>query len=480
MGDHVGSRALVLGGSMAGLLAARVLADAYDEVLVVDRDDLVGVTEPRRGVPQGRHVHGLLARGQQILEELFPGFTAEAEENGALTGDLGAHRWYFAGRQARKAHTGLLYVSATRPVLESFVRARVAALANVDFLSRRDIVGLVSTPDGRRVTGARVQAEGSAQESLAADLVVDATGRGSRTPAWLSELGYDRPAEDRIKIDLSYTTRIYRKPAESVVRGDKSINPLGSPVTPRGAFFSEMEHGKWVLSLTCVLGDRAPVDPDGFVEFLRTLPIPDIYEAVKDAEPFDDPVSFRYPASVRRRYERLDRFPERFLVLGDAACSFNPVYGQGMTVAAQEALTLRSHLVRGVPEPLPFLRDIAKVIDVPWDISAGGDLSFPQVEGERPAQVKVGNAYMAKVQAAATRDPAVLTGFMRMVGLLDPPQALMRPKMMLRVLVQAWLANRALRKAPAPTPAPVAEVRSDVVVQQPPPSEQADPPSRAA
>ena len=474
MNVHVGARALVLGGSMAGLLAARVLADAYDEVVVVDRDELFGVTEPRRGVPQGKHVHGLLARGKEILEELFPGFTAEAEEKGALTGDLGAHRWYFAGRQARKARTGLLYVSATRPVLESFVRERVAALPNVKFLERRDIIGLVATPDRSTVTGARLSADGGVEEFLAADLVVDATGRGSRTPTWLADLGYDRPSVDRIKIDLSYTTRLYRKPAESVVRGDRSINPLGSPVTPRGAFFSEMEDGKWVLSVTCVLGDRAPTDPDGFVEFLRTLPIPDIYEAVKDAEPYDDPSAFRYPASTRRRYEKLNRFPERFLVLGDAACSFNPVYGQGMTVAAQEALTLRSHLERGVPNPLKFQKDIAKVIDIPWDISAGGDLSFPQVEGKRPAKVKIGNAYMAKVQAAATRDPVVLTGFMRIVGLLDAPQALMRPKMMARVLVQAWLANRELRKNAA-----LAAAEQDAVVT-PLPDRPEDPTTRAA
>ncbi|GAB3463669.1 FAD-dependent oxidoreductase [Actinophytocola sediminis] len=475
MVDHVGARALVLGGSMAGLLAARVLADAYDEVLVVDRDELIGVTEPRRGVPQGRHVHGLLARGQQTLEELFPGFTEEAERAGAPTGDLGAHRWYIAGRQARRAVTGVGYISFTRPVLENFVRTKVAALPNVEFRTGRDIVGLLSTPDGSRITGARVRAgaEGSEEEAVLADLVVDATGRGSRTPTWLTELGYDRPAEDRIKIDLSYTTRQYRNPNPGVIRGDRSINPLGSPATPRGAFLSEMEHGKWILSVTTVLGERAPADPAGFTEFLKTLPVPDLYDAVRDAEPLDDPVSFRYPASVRRRYERLARFPERFLVVGDAMCSFNPVYGQGMTVSALESLTLREHLRRGVPAPLPFLRDIAKVIDAPWDISAGGDLAFPQVEGERPAKVRLGNAYMGKVQAAATRDPVVLAGFMRVAGLIDKPQDLMRPPMMVRVLLQAWLANRDRKRAAAATVSTLDTTRTATARPE-------DPTSRAA
>jgi len=336
-------------------------------------------------------------------------------------------------------------------VLESHVRARVNALPTVTFVERTDILRLATTADNARVTGVTVrrQAEGSADETLEADLVVDATGRGSRTPAWLEELGYTRPAEDRVKIDLTYTTRHYRLPDESILDGDLSINPVSTPSHPRGAFFSRIENGRSVLSLTGVLGDSAPTDPDGFLAFIRSLPVPDVYDVIRDAEPLDDPVSFRYPASIRKRYERLDRFPERFLVLGDAACSFNPVYGQGMTVAALEALTLRRHLERGTaPAPLAFLRDIAGVIDVPWEISAGGDLSFPQVAGARTAKVKVGNAYMARLQAAATRDGSVTRTFMRVAGLVDPPQALMTPGMVFRVL-------RNGRQAAKPAPSTV-------------------------
>ncbi|MEN3539945.1 FAD-binding monooxygenase [Microbispora sp. ZYX-F-249] len=435
MGGNVGDRAVVLGGSMAGLLAARVLSESYGEVLVVDRDELGESTAARRGVPQGRHVHGLLARGQQILEELFPGFTGDAVAAGIPTGDLGELRWYFNGVRLEPAPTGLVCVSAARPVLESRVRARVAALPGVRFVDRCDITGLTTTPDRRRVTGVRVHHHGGSPETLEADLVVDATGRGSRTPVWLEEFGYRRPEEERIRIDLTYTTRHYRLPDEGVLNGDLSINPVSSPSHPRGAFFSRIEDGRCVLSLTGVLGDAAPAEPEGFLDFVRSLPVPDVYEVIKDAEPLDDPVSFRYPASVRRHYERLPDFPDRLLVLGDAACSFNPVYGQGMTVAALEALTLRSHLAEGAPpRPQRFLKDIAAVIDVPWNISAGGDLAFPQIEAPRPLMVRMMNAYMARLQAAATRDGAVTRTFMRVAGLVDPPQALMAPGMMLRVL----------------------------------------------
>jgi 2-polyprenyl-6-methoxyphenol hydroxylase-like FAD-dependent oxidoreductase len=436
MDKPLGERAVVLGGSMAGLLAARVLADFYNEVLVVDRDRLTGVTTARRGVPQGRHVHGLLARGQQILEELFPGFTEKAIAAGVPTGDLGELRWYFNGKRLRPAATGLICVSADRPVLESHVRAGVQDRANVRFVEQHDILDLVTTADSARVTGVRVQpqAEGSAPQTLEADLVIDATGRGSRTPAWLAALGYPRPAEERIKIDLSYTTRHYRLPDESILNGDLSINPVSTPSHPRGAFFSRIEGGRSILSLTGVLGDSAPAEPAGFLDWVKSLPVPDVYEVIRDAEPLDDPVSFQYPASVRRRYEQLDRFPDRFLVVGDAACSFNPVYGQGMTVAAMEALTLRDHLAKGVPSPMPFLRDIAEVIEAPWQISAGGDLAFPQVEGPRPPMVQMMNGYMALLQSAATRDGMVTRAFMRVAGLVDPAPALMTPDMIYRVL----------------------------------------------
>lgn len=436
MSHQVGQRAIVLGGSMAGLLAARVLAESFAEVLIVDRDELTGVTTARRGVPQGRHVHGLLARGQQILEELFPGFTSGAIAAGIPTGDLGELRWFFNGAQLKPSPTGLICVSATRPMLESHVRARVSALPNVTLIELTDIVGVTTTRDNALVTGVRIhrRAEGSVEEVLDADLVVDATGRGSRTPVWLEELGYERPQEDRVKINISYTSRTYRLPDESILNGDLSINPVASPAAPRGAFFSRIEDGKCALSLTGVLGDSAPTDPDGFLEFTKSLPVPDIYDVVRNAEPLSDAVVFRFLASVRRRYERLTRFPRGFLVLGDAACSFNPAYGQGMTVAALEAVTLRDHLARGVLEADGFHRDISRVIDVPWDMSVGGDLGYPEVEGPRPLKVRISNAYVAKVHAAATRDPEVTRAFMRVAGMVETPTALMRPSMMLRVL----------------------------------------------
>src|SRR6266545_2722298 len=237
MGNHVGDRAVVLGGGMAGLLTARVLAEAYAEVVLVD------------------------------LEELFPGLLAELIAAGVPVGDLAGNlRWYFNGRRLQSAQCGLLSVSATRPVLEAHVRARVSGLRNVTFLERHTIRALRATPDHSRITGVRVLRDNDGAEvMLDADLVVDATGRGSRTPVWLEELGYARPDEDRVKVDLAYTTRHYRL-SSNPYGTDLSINPVASPANPRGAFFPKLDDGSSQLSLTGLLGDHPPTDPEGFLD----------------------------------------------------------------------------------------------------------------------------------------------------------------------------------------------------------------------
>ncbi|NUR28000.1 MAG: FAD-dependent oxidoreductase [Catenulispora sp.] len=451
--NQVGKRVVVLGGSMAGLLAARVLAEAYGEVLIVDRDTVLGVTEPRKGAPHTIHAHALHARGHIIMEELFPGLTDGLTDAGIPSCDLGEMRWYLNARPIQIAYTGLRSVMAPRPMLEAHIRERVAALPNVTFLERHDILGIVATADNSRIVAVRVQPhDGSGDErTIEADLIVDATGRGSRTPAWLEELGYERPAEEKVKIGLAYTTRHYKLAPGMLDEGVYSINPVASPAHPRGAFFGKIGPDTINLSLTGMLGDYPPTDHDGFLDFARTLPIPDIYEAVRDAQPINDPVSFRFPASVRRHYEKLSGFPSHYLVVGDAVCSFNPVYGQGMTVASMEADALRTALRTGqTPDAAALFTEFSRIIDTPWEVSVSGDLDFPGVEGERSFKVKFGNAYMARLQYAATKDAKVTEGFMRVAGLLDPPTALMKPGMVFRVLRRAvrrpepgrsWLAE---------------------------------------
>jgi 2-polyprenyl-6-methoxyphenol hydroxylase-like FAD-dependent oxidoreductase len=437
MNRQIGDRTVVLGAGMAGLLAARVLADSYGQVTVIDRDELPETPMHRRGVPHGRHLHALAARGQQALEELFPGLTAELVAHGAPVGSLLTEaRLYFSGHRLRQADTGLVLLCASRPFLEGHVRARLCALPNVAFLDRCDVVGLATTPDARRIIGVRVlrRADGSAEEVLGADLVVDATGRGSRTPAWLDALGYPRPEREQVRIGLGYATRTYRLPPDAL-HGDLAVLQAATPQHPRTGAIQALEGDRWMLTLAGILGDHPPTDPDGFLDFAQSLRFPDIYEAVRDAEPLDDPVPFRFPASVRHRYERLDRFPDRLLVLGDAVASFNPIYGQGMSVAAVEALALRRHLARGTePQPRRWFRDLARLVDVPWDMSTGGDLVFPGVQGRRTLKVRLVSTYLTRLHAAAAHDAHLASAFIRVAGLVAPPQSLLRPGIVLRVL----------------------------------------------
>ena len=235
-------------------------------------------------------------------------------------------------------------------------------------------------------------------------------------------------------MDLGYTTRSFRLPSDAL-NGDLAVLVAATPEHPRAGALQALEGDRWMLTLAGILGDHPPTDPDGFLAFAGSLQFPDIHEAVRDATPLDDPVAFRFPASVRHRYERLARVPAGLLVLGDALCSFNPIYGQGMSVAALQALVLHRQVTRGIePQAHDWFRDVARVIDVPWDMAAGGDLVFPGVQGHRTRRVGFISAYLARLHAAATRDAGLASTFIRVAGLVEPPQSLMRPGVVARVL----------------------------------------------
>lgn len=451
----LGDRAVVLGGSMAGLLAARVLADAYAEVVVVERDELPHGAAHRRGVPQSRHIHGLLARGQLALEELFDGLTADLVDLGAPAGDmLEDLRAYFGGHRLQPGPSGLLALQASRPMLEASLRGRVRTLPSVEFMDRCDVAGLTTTSDGSRVTGARVVRglDGSAEQTLTADLVVDATGRGSRTPAWLEMLGYPRPTVEQVRIGIGYASRTYRL-VPGLLAGDIGILNAATPDHPRGGALAAMENDRFLVTLFGILGDYPPTDPQGFTDFAATLQFPDINQALRDAEPLDAPVRFRHHTSVRHHYERLPRFPEGLLVMGDAMCTFNPIYGQGMSVVALQALALRDHLQQQTrPQPVRFLRQIGRIVDVPWSMATGGDLAFPNVVGRRTMQMRLLNGYLAKLFAGAAHEPRLGRAFLRVAGLVDPPQALLAPGVAARVL-RAGLRRSGAQRRRLPTTA---------------------------
>jgi len=420
-------RAVVLGGSVAGLLTANVLADSYHSVVVVERDVLPAHSEHRRGVPHGRHAHGFLPSGLRLMEESLPGFTAEAAAQGALLGDiLGNIRWYLNGCLLRQAMTGLTALSASRPLIETGIRNAVRRRTNVTILDGYDIVGIGTTPDRRRVVGARVTGCcGEGSRVLPADLVVDCSGRASRAPRWLADLGYAPPDEDVVGIDLSYATRVFAMPA-GPFGDDLFVATTRFPGQRRSAIAQRLEGGRAMVTLAGVLGERPPADLESFTAYARTLAVPDTYEIVRAGAPLGGPATFRCPTYVRRRFERLTDFPAGFLVLGDAVCAFNPVYGQGMTVAAATTKALREHLrAPDGPDPLQFFTAQSRLLDAPWMLAAGADLALPGVTGPALPPSPLTGDYLARLQQAAVHDADLATAFIRVTSLVDPPSALL-------------------------------------------------------
>jgi 2-polyprenyl-6-methoxyphenol hydroxylase-like FAD-dependent oxidoreductase len=430
-GDH----ALVLGGSMAGLLAARALSPHYRRVTILERDTLPSGAEPRRGVPQGVHLHGVLASGSRALEELFPGFSAGVTARGGMFCDAGdSYEWQIGGVMSRRVHAGVESLLFGRPALELYVRERVLALGNVTIATGSVARGLLG--DQRRVTGVTLvdRDHKSEPRALTAELTVDATGRGSQLPRWLEELGSPLPREQCVRADVVYTSCFLRR-KPSHLHGDYGFIVTPAPPARRGAAVMALEGDRFVLSLTGYLGEPAPSDHAGMLEYVRRMRSQPLVDLLSDAEPLSEPVQMRHPESRWRRYDRLSSFPEGLLVCGDAFTSFNPAYAQGMTVAALEAHALLGCLNAGTAQLAKrFFRAAARIIAAPWSMGAGADFAFEGVTGDRPPGGALLKGYVARLNRAAGRDTEVARTRLLVTHLLAPASALLSPRILARVL----------------------------------------------
>jgi len=435
----LGKHAVVMGASITGLLAARVLADHYESVTVVERDELSDSPENRRGVPQGRHLHGLLMRGSQVLDELFPGVMDELVAAGAPHFDgTDLSRMYMSMNGHVLVRRGdsekLAVYGPSRPFLESHIRRRARALGSVTMLDAHDVVDVTSTPSHDRVTGVRVVPhQGGEEVDLPADLVVDASGRGARTPAILGRLGYPRPQEDSVTIHLKYSSQLFALPPDALNEVVFLVTAVAG--RPSGLAMARCEHDRWMLTIAGMMGNDPPDTFEGICDFATGM-LPDYaLAAVRTATPLGPTAQHRYPSSRWHRYDRLRRMPEGLIAIGDAVCSFNPVYAQGMTVAALQVLALRDSLARGTADlPRRFYRAGAKPIRQAWQQVIGNDLSLPEVEGTPPLLTKLVNPYVERVLTAAEYDPVAMEAFMRVAWLMDAPSRLLHPSIAARAM----------------------------------------------
>lgn len=438
----IGEHAVVLGASMSGLLAARVLADFYRAVTVIERDTLPDEPVTRRGVPQARHVHALLARGARTLGEFFPDILDELVAAGApVIDDLDMSRFYICtaghlmkrdGQWPESAKANPVY-QPSRPLLECHVRRRLQAISNVTIVDGHDVAGLIATPNHQRVNGVHVVDSASGVKSeLTADLVVDAMGRAAHTPAFLEELGYGRPPEDHIVMHTTYVSQTLRIPSGAVHELLTAVSPV--PERPMGMFMVGYENDMWVFTVFGLSVHQAPRDVAGMLAFAEKYVPAHVVAAVRAGEPMGPAVQHRLPSSQWRRYDKMKRFPDGLLVVGDAMCSFNPIYGQGMSVAAMDALALQKSLRRGADDlPRRYFRAAAKSIGVAWGLAAGSDLAFPDVEGRRTPTTRFTSRFADWVLTACETDAEVLLQFSRVTGLIDPPTRFFRPAFLARV-----------------------------------------------
>ncbi|MFD4631592.1 FAD-dependent oxidoreductase [Streptomyces sp. NPDC058284] len=436
-------RAVVVGGGYAGLVTARVLADHFTEVLVLEHDPVGPDTGVHPHVPQGYHAHALLARGGEALERLFPGLRAELAELGAPVFDYGERiSFLLPTGYAPTARVGVPVQTVTRDELERRLRQRVLSLPAVRLLAATRCETVTASAPGR-LDQVRYRAH-DAEESVevAADLVVDASGRATSVDRWLTDARLPLSAKTVVKAKITYTSACYGRPPRDRQDFDVAYQMAFAPSVPRGGVVLAVEHGRWMCSLLGVDEHVPPTDDEGYLEFARTLGNPRLAEQIERGTRQGQIHRYTNPGNEWRLHHKNTRWPERLIAVGDSLCVFNPVYGQGLTVAALEAELLGRLLGRRRSEASGldglsrlYQRGAARVIQVPWTLATSSDVMWTPT-GQPPA-ARFAYWYNQHVFALAVRDPDIWARFVRVLNMTAPPSLLFRPAVLGKVVRRA-------------------------------------------
>lgn len=422
---------------MAGLLAARALSDHFEKVTILERDELPSTDEPRKGVPQGRHVHNLLSKGDEILTDFFPGLLDDLAAAGAVRADWSRDvRWHHHGVWKARVDSGVESFLMSRPLLERLVREHVERMPSIE-LRRNVAAEALELVDGR-VCGARIEDRNDGTQSvLEADLVVDCTGRGSKMPRWLADAGCSEIETLKINSDVVYATRIMRGPSKPP--GFKVLAQIAPPPGKRSAVMFSIERGLWQVTLFGYHGEHPPADEDGWLAFAKSLVVPDASEAIASFEPVGRIERIHFPASQWRRLDRVHGFPAGLIVMGDAICSFNPIYGQGMTVAALEAQALRSALANNDDldaASAEVRTTFARIVDDAWKAVASEDFRHRETTGARMRGAAFINWYTRRVHQLAAHDPRIVRDFLAVMHMQASVTSLFTPRTLAKVLTR--------------------------------------------
>jgi 2-polyprenyl-6-methoxyphenol hydroxylase-like FAD-dependent oxidoreductase len=437
--------AIVIGASMAGMLTARVLAEKFASVIILEKDELPREPVSRAGVPQAKHLHGLLPRGLQILEQFFPGIQAELTSLGAEILHIGEDvAWLTPQGWGVRCKSGLEGLAFTRDLLDWALRRRLSRFQNVQIRDRANVRVLLGGTE--RIEGVSFHTNDENGKgpvsTLRGDLVAIATGRNSAVPQWLEAIGLPRPAITQVNAHIGYASRMFRRQTMTDRPWKAIFIQAAPPGKTRGGILFPVEGNRWLVTLQGGDGDYPPMHDAGFLDFARSLRSNALYEAIKDAESLTPITAYRNTENRLHHYERLSSWPERLIVVGDAACAFNPVYGQGMTTAALLAENLRKHLAQHASNldglARRFQKSVATINSAPWMLSTGEDLRFRSTEGATPSfATRLMHRYVDHVLRLGTRSQYVRKRFLEVQGMLKRPEALFHPSIVIRVLGNA-------------------------------------------
>ncbi|MER8184510.1 FAD-dependent oxidoreductase [Kitasatospora sp. NPDC094015] len=435
--DRYGT-AVVIGGGLAGILAAWALRGKARRIVVVERDRYPAGADVRVGAPQGHHAHLLLEGGRRALEELLPGIGAELDARQARLIDVpDGMTWLSSAGWMPRFRSGLAFVSCTRPVLDHAVLERVRAEPSIEFLEGTAVLGLLG--DGAAVTGVRVRPRGAAggdATDLPAELVVDASGRSTDLPDWLTAAGFAPAPEERVDPGVAYASRLYHRPAGADPDQRAIYLQTKAPDQPRFGVLLPVEGDRWLVTVGGMRGAEPAPGEAGFAAELERLRDPILRDLVAGAEPAGEVRGFRPGPGVRRHYER--RSPEGLVVVGDAACTFNPVYGQGISTAVFGARALRDAVrAHGIGHAgaREARRGVAAASADAWLMSSSEDVRFPTTTGgPSGAAVRIQHRYLDRVIARAAVDENVCAAFVAVMGLTQAPTTLFHPRVLWPVL----------------------------------------------
>jgi 2-polyprenyl-6-methoxyphenol hydroxylase-like FAD-dependent oxidoreductase len=438
----LGCRAIVVGAGIGGLSAAGALAKSFDRVDVLERDDLATSARSRSGTPQDRHPHGLLAGGLRALDQIFPGFKCDLAAAGAIPVTF-ARDVQFERPDVGvlpKRDFGIPVLCATRPLIELVLRRRAEAVANITLRPASRVIGIVPAAGGAGARGVQFVNGSGRFETLDADLVVDASGRGAPTLTLLDALCWDRPQMTEIGVDISYATVVVEIPRTATAEWKAVLTLPDPPDLALHAVMVPTEDGRWITAIADHSATAWIETWDAFLEASRSLITPTVYNALRYAQPPEGIRHYRFPVSTWKHFERLPRLPRGVLPVADAFCRFNPIHGQGMSSAAKQARLLQDVLSRAVAKPDPiaavqaaFMTEVASVLETPWIMSTSADLAFPQTRGERPDNFAEAREFEAALFRAAVADPVVHHVMMEVAQLLQPHQRLREPDIIRRI-----------------------------------------------